>query len=107
MYNRDDNIQKYLYANSNGCRCGKTGAENVKNQQCQDARNITDESHGCGTNSGSAFGLAGYPLASVYAPLQNFVELYDCETGFSRGTIFAELDLPFVCGGMSGGVDRG
>jgi hypothetical protein len=40
------------------------------------------------------WGLEGYPLASVYAPIQAFVNLYDCETAIIRGTIFAELDLP-------------
>ncbi|MBR5308652.1 MAG: spore coat associated protein CotJA [Clostridia bacterium] len=52
-------------------------------------------------------GLRGYPLASVYSPLQNFEDIYDLETGLTRGTIFQRLDLPFVCGGMSGGVARG
>lgn len=43
-----------------------------------------------------SWGLEGYPLASVYAPIQNFDELYDCETALSRGTIFSKLDLPFM-----------
>jgi len=62
---------------------------------------------GCGTDYSYAYGLYGYPLASVYAPVQNFENIYDCETGLSRGTIFSELDLPFICGGMNGGVNRG
>ena len=53
------------------------------------------------------WGLSGYPLASVYAPLQSFSELYDLKTALDRGTIFRELDLPFVCGGMKGGNCRG
>ena len=40
------------------------------------------------------WGVEGYPLASVYAPIQAFVNLYDCENALIRGTIFAELDLP-------------
>lgn len=51
-------------------------------------------SAGCGVGSGSAWGLEGYPLAMVYAPLQNFSDIYSPEMGLSRGTIFAELDLP-------------
>ena len=43
--------------------------------------------------------IIDFPLASVYSPIQNFIEIYDCEKGLSRGTIFAQLDLPFVCGG--------
>ena len=46
-------------------------------------------------NSSSMWGLEGYPLASVFSPLQNFDNLYDCETALKQGTIFAELDLPF------------
>ena len=53
------------------------------------------------------WGLSGYPLASVYAPLQSFSELYDLKTALNRGTLFSELDLPFVCGGMKGGNCRG
>ncbi len=41
-------------------------------------------------------GLSGYPLASVYAPLQNFKDLYDLDTALKQGTIFTELDLPFM-----------
>ena len=51
----------------------------------------------------NSWGLDGYPLASVYAPLQVWRELYDNETGLSRGTIFKELDLPFLCGEKTGG----
>ncbi len=50
-----------------------------------------------------SWGLEGYPLASVYAPLQEWRNIYDTELGFSRGTIFKELDLPFLCGERSGG----
>ena len=55
-----------------------------------------------------SWGLVGYPLASVFSPLQNFAELYDMETALKRGTIFKELDLPFVCGDSpKGGSCRG
>lgn len=42
------------------------------------------------------WGLTDYPLAIVYAPLQEWRKLYDNETALSRGTIFEELDLPFL-----------
>ncbi|HBR31994.1 MAG TPA: hypothetical protein DD733_07915 [Clostridiales bacterium] len=35
-------------------------------------------------------------LAMAYVPYQPFNNLYDNETGFSRGTIFKALDLPFL-----------
>ena len=46
--------------------------------------------------SRSTWGLVGYPLASVYAPLQEWRELYDEEKGLAHGTLFAELDKPFL-----------
>lgn len=42
------------------------------------------------------WGLNGYPLAMVYSPVQKFENLYDLDKGFVAGTIFSELDLPFM-----------
>ena len=42
------------------------------------------------------FGIEGYPLASMYAPLQKFKDIYDKETALHQGTLFSELDLPFM-----------
>lgn len=42
--------------------------------------------------------LSGYSLAMVYSPCQEFTELYEAEEGFSRGTIFSQLDKPFLPG---------
>ena len=42
------------------------------------------------------WGMKGYPLASVYAPIQEFDNLYELDKGFVAGTIFSELDLPFM-----------
>ena len=38
------------------------------------------------------------PLAMVYAPVQEWRDLYDNEAGHERGTIFKELDFPFLGG---------
>lgn len=46
-------------------------------------------------------------LASVYAPVQYWRELYDMEYGFHQGTIFKELNFPFVCGEHKGGGGYG
>ena len=54
--------------------------------------------HGDTCGDGGAWGLSGYPLASVYAPVQEWKELYDEERALKAGTLFSELDLPFVCG---------
>ena len=54
------------------------------------------------------WGLSDYPLASVYAPLQEFRNLYDRDTALGRGTLFSELDLPFMGASVTkGGCCRG
>lgn len=35
-------------------------------------------------------------LAMAYVPYQNWENIYDVENGFSAGTIFADLDKPFL-----------
>lgn len=35
-------------------------------------------------------------LAMAYVPYQSWQKLYDEPLGFERGTIFKELDLPFL-----------
>ena len=49
--------------------------------------------------------MLGAPsLAMVYSPLQDFREIYDTDKALERGTLFAELDLPFEGGrGKKGG----
>ena len=50
----------------------------------------------CEDKGDMGWGLVGYPVGSVYAPLQAFDELYDVPTALHQGTIFAQLDLPFM-----------
>ena len=38
------------------------------------------------------------PLAMAYVPMQKWRNLYDCDVALSRGTLFSELDLPFLGG---------
>lgn len=40
----------------------------------------------------------GVSLAMVYAPEQPFAGLYEVEEGLTRGTIFRQLDKPFMRG---------
>lgn len=48
---------------------------------------------------GNPFARRHFPAAMVYAPVQEFGELYDPGTALEKGTIFKDLDLPF--GGKS------
>ena len=41
-------------------------------------------------------------LAMVYSPYQHFKELYSLDKALERGTIFAQLDLPFEGGNGEG-----
>lgn len=36
------------------------------------------------------------PLAMAYVPFQKWRKLYDPQTALKRGTIFEELDLPYI-----------
>ncbi len=58
---------------------------------------------------GGKWGLKSYPLASVYAPLQEYANLYEPEAALKSGTLFADLNLPFEgrrIGGTKGGGCR-
>lgn len=43
--------------------------------------------------------LFGLPLAMAYVPWQHWYGTYKPSVGFDRGTIFPELDFPFLGGG--------
>lgn len=78
----------------------------AQNGECRESCPSCESQHS--SHSGKkTWGLEDYPLASVYAPLQSWRNLYDAEAGLSRGTIFKELDLPFLCGERKGGNCRG
>jgi hypothetical protein len=48
-------------------------------------------------DNGDTKTLTGYPsLAMAYVPMQKFNDLYKEDYGFQIGTIFKELDLPFL-----------
>jgi len=61
-----------------------------------------------GQNGTIGWGISNHPLSMVYAPWQNFDNLYDLDTALKQGTVFAELDLPFAGRSISkGGSCRG
>ncbi len=50
-------------------------------------------------NNGKSCGsLDAMPIGMGYVPWQQWSKVYPIEKGFVRGTIFPELDLPFVMG---------
>lgn len=46
--------------------------------------------------------MSGMPIAMAYVPWQRWKQTYSLEQGLNRGTIFPELDLPFVMGRCRG-----
>lgn len=46
--------------------------------------------------------MAGMPIGMGYVPWQRWGQTYPLSQGFQRGTIFPELDLPFVMGRCRG-----
>jgi hypothetical protein len=55
---------------------------------CRNNRNVEN-------NSSSLF-PENVSLAMAYVPYQNWQNIYDVENAFSAGTIFADLDKPFL-----------
>lgn len=49
----------------------------------------------CSSGRCGGFGLEAHPLAMVYSPCQAWRDAYTPDVALSRGTLFAELDLPF------------
>ena len=46
--------------------------------------------------------IGGMPIAMAYVPWQRWKQTYSLEQALNRGTIFPELDLPFVMGRCRG-----
>ncbi len=76
---RRNAVEGELEMERNGCTGGCQGACNGDN----------------GPQRSGGFGLKNYPLCMVYAPIQEFCNLYDPEYALRQGTIFKEMDFPF------------
>lgn len=40
--------------------------------------------------------LDNLPLAMAYVPMQRWKNIYEADVGLDRGTMFQDLDLPFL-----------
>ena len=81
----DDMLQKML-----------NGTDVRQSERPTPTREPSWESHEESCIMDSRWGLRNHPLASVYAPLQEFRNIYDRDTALHHGTIFTELNLPFL-----------
>lgn len=69
---------------------------NYRPGPCQTpAGSAADSCPVCPVGRADADKLQGMEIAMTYVPWQTWTDLYDAEKGFSRGTIFEELDKPF------------
>lgn len=50
----------------------------------------------CGRSAPCTESVPDFPLAMAYVPWQHFHTTYELEKAFSVGTIFPELDKPFL-----------
>lgn len=101
MYTEGNNFARCRMSERAACRGAAPRVES-RREQVQSQNPCQNESNNpC--DKKESWGLVGYPLASVYAPLQEWRELYDEERALKAGTLFSELDLPFVCGRQSKG----
>ena len=41
---------------------------------------------------------SAFPVGMAYVPMEKWQQTYDLGLGLSRGTIFPDLDLPFMMG---------
>lgn len=92
-----------MYTEDNNMTPRETISDELLLRMLDNTRSCCNVSNngGCGCNENNCresktFGLEGYPLASMYAPLQKFKDLYDKETALKQGTVFTELNLPFM-----------
>ena len=76
--------------NGRGCD-GSLG----RNSCDQASRDRTVRERACNAKGGNGWGLHEHPLAMVYSPYQHFRDTYTPDVALGRGTLFAELDLPF------------
>ena len=77
-------------------------------RQIIDAENCDLPSCNIEKDRRKSWGLKDYPLAMVYSPIQCFKDVYDIDTALMQGTVFAELDLPFMGASVGkGGCCRG
>lgn len=78
--------------------CGCSGAMNhdgsMKNDNGGSKNRSMNQSMNCSMEK-----IDQYPIAMAYVPWQKYGDTFDLETGFRIGTIFPELDQPFMRAG--------
>ena len=63
------------------------------------SNSVSSLRHACPTRNCCNDYFHNYPLAMAYVPWQVWSKTYEPAIGFHQGTIFPELNLPFLGGG--------
>lgn len=87
--------------NYNQTGCGCQNARPMRNQAGNRRFSRPLPENGCGHQNPARFACADaaeFPIAMAYVPWQTFRDLYCYEKAFCVGSIFQELDKPFVIG---------
>jgi len=101
----ENDLTRYLLQNSdvqdrtrqndrrNGCSCERSVPTMARETSCPICRGKQSHEQELSSCKGYTVPL-GFPLAIVYAPIQEWRGIYDEHKALSRGTLFAELDKP-------------
>ncbi|SHO48439.1 spore coat associated protein CotJA [Anaerocolumna xylanovorans] len=92
------NSRNMGYNQNQQCGCGVTPVLEAVKSGC-DIKNGCDTKSGCDTLSSIDKCLDKLPLAMSYVPMQKWRNIYDTGAAMKAGTIFQELDLPFLGAG--------
>ena len=98
LQNREDNVRR---RSCDGTLREDTVTCNVPETR-QGERNGQGCARGCADGVCGGWGLVNHPLAMVYSPCQAWRDAYAPDAALERGTMFAELDLPFEATNRSG-----
>ena len=106
MYTEGITPYARMGTNDYGDGCGCEAEKRPKDvcEICEEVRiEPRDGTGGCVCEYTKRGGCKTNSIGMVYAPVQSFDNVYDLDTALKRGTVFAELALPFLCGGKKKG----
>ena len=84
-------LRRRITEMNNSACAGKCGLQRQSNMERIAQKPCNPE----GDKHGNGWRLYEYPLATVYAPYQQFRGVYKCSEALEHGTLFSELYLPF------------
>ena len=89
-------------ANHSGNASFQNGCDTTwrnRDLRCADAATPRTQCHRCAQGAPYSACLSDKSLAMVYSPHQKFENLYDPRQGLCNGTVFCDLNKPFLGGG--------